>query len=1516
MSLYTDYQKKIAPWAKAWHFVVKHKVLILSACAAVFVATGTLLGIKGIVIEDGLNVDMNFAYGESYRFDGGAIMGDVHYEYRPVGSEEWTEVQPTDAGTYEVRACSKNSFGGTYYSEYKTFSIAKKDSPLSIVGTQLMYGEKPTLSMEMASGDQIASYDYDFDDVTKDSPIVTIKDVVIKNAAGKNVTSNYEFSLPNKEMELLKRAITIKGDDIVEEYNGSPVEGGKYTITSGSLATGDKIVESHNTLPVFSSSVIENLTGIRIENGSGVDVTKHYNLSFSKGSLSIIKRNLTITSATVTKVYDGKPFSPEENPELERYTLSQELALGDNISVTFAPQNQKNVGEYDNEFSFNLDNSDNYAVEKVVGKAKITKRQLTLNFVDSLTYNGEVFEDRKDQLCTVNGLVPGHRIELEFINGTAFFPNRTGVDVTVFSDTDEDVTDNYEIIQNGWTEFRKQPLMVDCADVNVVYDGEEHKGSYTVTGLLDCDEIEFNDAVPSSIYPTAIEYTMSIKRIYNHDTGESRTAYYDISMNSGVLIIDKRHISIDATTKRYYTGRDSITRDFDETEYSMSGDGLADGDTLRVFPVFNKGYEAACEIKNREGNDVTDTCYDVSFVGAGAKYEKAELTVTAVDQTLTYDGNWHSLEYSEDGLCAGDTIFYEEKPSYKNVYEYGEYITPRINHIENADGEDVTDFYEITTKTGTLTINIRPLEISIHTQRTYNGTDECLSEYLTEGEEYEFINGTSLADSDEMVLRVDDWSGNYKETMSAFYDNSQELFPQREITDKTTGEGTGFNYDVCFVDPTFNNSKADLRVKSKDVNVVYDGNAHMGEPEYFGLQGTDRIYYVTASWPSTVKPDEIPYEIEVSKILADDNTARTDYYNITTEPGTLRVNKRDVSIDIVPHSDPAIWRYSSNSPYELAAFDRFDITPRIGDGGEIEYDCKIFNDEGEDVTQSCYNLTVNNQGQTRYYYSINAQIDGSTSLYNAPYDGYEHYFSANVVKDDSLDDAFQTQLLASGDKVGTYNNNKLSEYKPCEITATPLVKSITGDRYSNGQYTNGDTSMFYYDPTSTTPATLKIEKRNLTISVFGTRIYQGTKLGYPLEDGEYALGGLGLAPTDEIEITPKEDTILTGGSVEYEISIYNSHLKTDVTDCYDITLDDSMSYQKATLTLTSNAEDNTWDYDGKSHNPVITTNACDGDKAYVSTDISEQGGEVNAGTYDFTTTGVTIKRGNDDVSKYYDIANPNYGSSMTINKVDLYLTIDCRDGFDTSTYDSLRDLAIGYDIQTSTGVTGLELMAIGFEAIPSTPGVYNVEDFVRSAVIMKDGLDVTRNFNIHIQGQFRIVEAHLTISAPTYSQTYNGEEMIGDVERCLISFTKGMAEEGYKVLDIVLEGSIIEPGSVVLRIVSYTIVDGKGNVVTMPVTQNDGTLTITVRSIVIATKDIHDYVGETFDPMNPYIISGSLAQGDRIYFTRSGTPVTSYDSTGEYSNDGWTWVIVDEDGNDVTYRYNITVLWGTIYIED
>ncbi len=1511
MSLYTDYQKKIAPWAKAWHFVVKHKVLILSACVAVFVATGTLLGIKGIVIDDGLNADMKFGYGQEIDLDGNAIMGDVYYEYRAAGSDEWSEVKPSDAGTYEVRACSRNSFGGAYYSGYKTFTIAKKDSPLSIDGTELVYGEKPSLSMELIPGDQIASFDYVFDDIDKDKPLVTVKDLVIKNGVGKDVTENYAFSLPSKEMTLLPRPITIKGNDIVEQYNGRPIEGGDYQITAGTLAEGDKIVVTHNDLPVFSEDVVENLTGVKIENSGGKDVTKHYNLSLIKGSISIIKRNLTISSKSFTKQYDGKPFTSIEYPTLETYTLSNELAAGDSISVSFSAQDKSAPGFYSNEFSFTLDNQENYAITKDVGTLTITRRKLTLDFENELVYDGRIFGERVDDIYTSDGLLPGHRLEVA-LQGERL--GRAYVDVNVYSETNEDVTDYYDIVQNGWTDFKPRQLTITCENYLAKYDGQEHSASYTVDGLLGCDAIEFYGETPRATYPCSVDYTLSVKKIYNSETGESRTSYYDVNVIPGYFAIKPRDIDIQLSVDRKYSGYAAYKSPFVEgEEYVVGGDGLASGDTLEIYGILNNSnYDLYYSIFNAHGEDVTHTCYEVANISGSWKFSKAPLRLSVDEsQIITYDGEYHNAPLKVEGLQNGDRLV-PSAETYRDAYSdyYLSFDSDFYDHIESEDGEDVTEFYDITCVRGSFSIYPRELTVDMHPHRTYDGTDECMSTALVEGEDYTITDG-ELLENHVLLFEVSD--------IEAFYDNDEDnVYTEPKVIDSVTGESVGQNY-VCNLYVNYANQKANLHVKSIDVDVVYDGYQHAGWADAVGLAEGDSIVYQDGSIPSSVKPYYEEYEVLVSMIPHSSNSAynydRSAFYNITSEPAVFQIRKRDVSIDIAPHSDPAIWRYSSGSD-QLADTDVLDITPRIGSGGTMEYDVKIYNGDGEDVTQSCYNLTVNNLGTERYYYSLATCIDDTPSSRTALYDGYRHYFSTQVTKDASLNDSFNTKVMASGDVNGLYENHALSAYAPCEITADPVLSSITGTRYSLGAETTGDTSMFYYDPTSSTSATLKILKRDLDIVLSGSRTYEGTPLGYELVSSEYALGGDGLAPTDEITITPIEDTILTGKSVQYQISIYNTVLKEDVTDCYDIDLDAThMLFDKCFVTLTSSPEDNTWVYDGEAHNPVVEAMSPRGDDVVtVSTDISDAGGKTDVGTYDYEVTGYTVTQNGEDVTKYYGISNPDYESSITIEKADLYLDVECRNGFDTSTYNSLADLMTGYEITTTANVT-YDFSTATFDAVPSTPGTYNVEDYLRGGTVLKDGVDVTSNFNIHIQGTFKIVQAKLTIGAPSYSVTYTGEEIFGDVERCFIIFTEGMKEEGYHVTDIVLEGSLTEPGSITLTIVDYTIVDGNGNVVNMPVTELTGTLTVVRRSLTICTSDVYDFVDEPVSPGKPYISSGSLAPGHSLYFYYTGS-YSAFGAAGEYPNDSWVISIVDENGNDVSGYYDLTVLYGTFYIEE
>ncbi|MBQ4182664.1 MAG: hypothetical protein II619_03770, partial [Bacilli bacterium] len=1276
----------------------------------------------------------------------------------------------------------------------------------------------------------------------------------------------------------------------------------------------------HNNLPTYTLDTFDNITSVTIENGRGQDVTKHYQINLDKGSLSMTKRYLAITSASLSKEYDGKPFSVDDDPNLETYTVNTELGLGDSLSVTFNAQTEKNVGTYDNDFSYHLDNSQYYVVEKNIGKITIRRRKLTLDFVDNLTYNGETFENRKDETYTSSGLVPGHRIDLEYENGTAFFPNRSGVTIRVFSETDEDVTSNYEIIQNGWTSFSKAPLKITCSNMNALYDGKVHSGSFTVEGLLDCDAIEYNNELANAIYPTSMEYSMSIKKIYNKESGESRTAYYDISSIPGLFTINKRHLDIDAGIVRTYTGGDSLTRDYDESEYTLFGDGLADGDALRLFPIIGDysglGVDVGWTILDSDGQDITNICYEVGIIGDGPKNYAAtpDLVVRAIDKTVTYDGHWHSLDYEVANLQPGDHIIYRDTPTYKDAIEFGERITPQVARIENADGKDVTAFYNIHVESGTLKILPRELTIGVHLNRVYDGREASISPYISE-DEYEFLDVTSLADTDE--IKINYFASNHLNDDPApyLYGGADEIYAHAEISDIASGNPCQGNYSVAFLDPSFNAQKADLHVKGADYSLVYDSNEHGGTWNTTGLQGSDSVAVETASLPRhLMEPCEVTYTPEVRKIEAADSSDRTPYYNITTESGTIRIEKRDVSIDIAPHTDPIVWRYSSDSPYELAGYDVLDITPRTNGDGVVEFDCKIFNQDGKDVTESCYNLTVNDaSGKTRYFYSLEAMIDGSPSNYHAKYDGRKHYLSSRVIKDSSIDDVFSTRIMTSGDDSGIYGDYSFYAYKPCQIVATPVVESIEGRRVSMGETVIGDTSMFFYDPTSTASVSLEIEPRNLTIAIFGTRIYEGATLDYKLADSEYSLGGDGLASTDSIKITPRESTILTGGSVVYDVEITNPSFG-GVNDCYNIEINDHMSYQKASLTLTSYSSDNTWDYDGKAHNPNVTGDARGDDVINVTTDISDSGGKTNAGTYDFETKGVSITKGKTDVSKYYDITNPDYGSSMTINKIDVNLTFFCRDGFDTSTYSSMRDLVDRYSFDRDD--LDLEVLAVDFDQVPSTPGSYDIADFTNYVYVMKDGVDVTDNLNIHVHGVFKILEGRVSISAPTYYKTYDGNEIFGDVSECIIKFTEGMEKEGYKVIDIVLEGSITTPGSITLRIVSFTIVDGKGNVVTMPTTINDGTLTVTPRNITIATADVYDYVGEDVSGGSPYIISGTLADGDNLIFMIESGHSNYYDHAGTYPNDGWIIIIGDKDGNDVTAYYNITIIWGNIYIED
>ena len=1555
MSLYSDYQKKIAPWAKAWRVIVRFRALILSVLGVLVLALGTMVAIKGIVLEDGLNSDLSLVYGESFSLGGEAILGDVNYEYRRYGEEQWTSGQPTDAGTYEVRAVSKNSFGKPYYSGHKTITIAKKECEVKINEDRLLYGEKPTITVNgLLASDSFTSFDFDYDDITKDKPTITIKDLLLKGKDGRTVTDNYSFTYPSKEIEFLKRSISIKAEDKIAEYNGGEIAGGGYKIVSGSLADGDEISATFNSISSFDDNGTDNLSSIKILTASGLDVTSHYSIEKSNGSISMIKRSIKASSKAVEKMYDGKPFSPDE---IRSVKLDKETVQGDLFTPIYHDFPQKDVGSFSNSFDYTLDHEENYNVEVEYGLLTIKRRPLTIRLNKPHTYEGKMWTEYLDEYP--DGDLEFDRSDLAEGDRLSFNPIlvRTGTSLPVVdysykiinSDL-EDVTTNYDIYEDFSGEvFTASSVIVTQADDNKVkYDGELHHAKEAeVMGVAPSDTFElvydyaggnsFSDA-PSGVLvtPEPIAYGARLTRIYHDDDpSDDRTDFYNIYYDSNSTSIDgysrftiaPRVISLDIRGEYTYDGS-PFQETIDESLYTIGTDGLAPGDALTLKidrdTVYGK-HSFSWKIMNPTYGDVS-FCYDVTINSDASKYNKRTVSISASAPNVEYDGEMHYPTFSATGLVGEDRVIWKIYPIDFGEYMPGIYsISAQVDRIVNGLGEDVTVNYNISAPHEATTCDMiiaqRYMDISLHpASRVYDGSAESISHELKEGRDYDFKRGP---------LSLDTLHISYKDDIDPILNFvSPRPLEQTDfdfvVTDQSGVDVTDryeLNFDSTGEDVS--GTKGNATITANDVEAIYDGKPHGGsysETGIFAGQGDEVIYVKEASSYSLTKVGELEYEPEVSSIVnVYDGSNRKDYYDIRTVKGKITVKERPLSIAVLEHTDPVVYRFENGT--SLAMGDKLTIIAEEINANQVGYTIVITNQNGGNVT-SCYDIDPID-ATTRYDYSLESLVDGVESK-TIIYDGQLHTFSAGASYSSSLNDEIKVgqEITMDGTMIyrGAGEAKDTSFYLPGVYKSKPYVSTIRGTVVREGEYINGDTSMYFRDlePENIHEANLEIKKRDLTIWISGERAYSGTRLDYDLGESEYTLGGNGLASGDFINIFPIESKIFDEGissEERYSVEINNPRLG-DVTDCYKITIIDEMTYKKAHISFEPDDANNVWDYDGKAHDPVINVSGLQGsDKPNVKTTIS---GKSEVETYEYGVSSWSV-RGSDgkDASFYYVVDNEDVRSTMEIKKRRVEICLTTRTGLTCSTYENIGELVISSEIMGDDGWEhsfSVRLDGLTYAAsFDQSSGTHNIEPYVSGAAIYKDGVDVSKNFDIVYSGTYTIEEPWLELSAPTIEREYNGEVASGAEGQVSIQMSETMENEGYTVSGVAYSGSVKGVGESELVIIGFVLKDGKGNVIDASFAiKNSGHITITPRQITISTGDLVDFESDydsSIDPPAPF--ADNLAGSDHLESSCRGNPVGN---PGEYPNRYWEIRIVNADGEDVTDCYQIIYQWGTITI--
>ncbi|MCR5079372.1 MAG: hypothetical protein K6B65_05630 [Bacilli bacterium] len=566
-----------------------------------------------------------------------ALEGDTVYE---TYNEEKTSAGTYDNDTFKVAVKDEKENDNTdnykinYLGREGALVINKRDIGLKLIGKEKLYdglsiektmeGERYTLTSGTLAEGEYLDFKYLNGNVVDAGTYPISSSIAVYHQVGEekdveadiDVTNNYNISLTNADFQINKRTITIQTLDVSHEYNREttlPKDANLFELVDG----GDGLLEGHkiSALNVTCEGIDVGTYPYTVDEASLVildkdnkDVTKNYSVTLiNSGTVTITARKVKVTMEPNSKIYDGKPFSST------KYTADR-LLSGDYCTFLGSPSvTHVMEGDVKNEPSsvsvFTKNNEDvtsNYDITMAY-KTKgihieprpitIASEGLTTTFTGKPITKFEAYEIKKGTLAE------GDTLEILSMvsNGDDIIHAGTYSNTFTYritNSSDEDVTSDYDVTTEfGEITIEKVALTFDITSQNVVYDGQYHNFSYSVTNV---------SSSSSSIYlvsgeiPTGISMDISVSLNNLLNVGVYDDYVYDFSLscdagyvanNSDFMIsfvsssqtISSRGITINTIGGcKIYDG-EPYGNGLDEEElYWISGAGLASGHTIEV----------------------------------------------------------------------------------------------------------------------------------------------------------------------------------------------------------------------------------------------------------------------------------------------------------------------------------------------------------------------------------------------------------------------------------------------------------------------------------------------------------------------------------------------------------------------------------------------------------------------------------------------------------------------------------------------------------------------------------------------------------------------------------------------------------------------------------------------------------------------------------------------------------------------------------------------------------------------
>ena len=647
--------------------------------------------------------------------------------------------------------------------------------------------------------------------------------------------TNVTFIIEDGSLKITPKSIVPDGPNTPDEKKtGIEVTKPDDTMYNGEEQKNKPTVEDTKTGVILVENVDYTLSYTAAVNAGTVEVTitgiGNYT-GTAKTSYEITKRNVTLTSATDSKVYDKDPLT-NHNVTIGGDGFVKEEGATYNVTGS-----QTSVGESDNEFTYTLKSNtkaENYNITTHNGKLIVTAEASEVTVVitgrnGTFPYDGTEKSVKGYDVSITQGST---YTEADFtfsgndeVKGTEANTYPMGLKVSDFTNNNTNYSSVTFVVNDGSLVINPKSIIPDGPDTpdekktgievkdpeGSIYDGLPHVNPLTVT-----------DTKTGATLVKDTDYTLS----YSKDVINVGTVTVTVKGKGNYTGEFTKRYQI--TPRKYTVTTDSAEKPYDGTALTAGGrvNNLADGETVTLKMT---GSQTEVGSSNNTYSLTWDGSATVSNYTHGTdsiglltvtpkSINTQEITVTKPADSK-YDGNEHK---NKPTVKDGEKVLVEDTDytlSYsEDVINVGT-VDVTVNGIGNYTGE-FKKSYKITPREYTVTTE--------SAKKVYDGTALTAGGKIEGIVDGEVVVVHTTGSQTEVGSTPNTYKLEWKKASSKNYKLKEDSIGTLTVTEQTIDPGK---------DPDNPNPNYSGVTINKPSNKVYDGKEHKWSPAVTDKEG-------------------------------------------------------------------------------------------------------------------------------------------------------------------------------------------------------------------------------------------------------------------------------------------------------------------------------------------------------------------------------------------------------------------------------------------------------------------------------------------------------------------------------------------------------------------------------------------------------------------------------------------------------------------------------------------------------